>query len=77
MIGGSKLYRQALDQNLVDEMILTEIHHDFEGDASFPDWDDMRFIEVGRTVNPASAERTWGFDFVKYARVNVATNTAI
>lgn len=77
LIGGSKLYRQALDQNLVDEMILTEIHHDFEGDASFPDWDDMRFIEVGRTVNPASAERTWGFDFVKYARVNVATNTAI
>jgi dihydrofolate reductase len=77
LIGGSNLYQQALDQNLVDELILTEIHHDFEGDARFPDWDPVRFHEVSRTVNPATGERTWGFDFVKYARVNAATNTAI
>lgn len=77
LIGGSNLYQQAIDQNLVDELILTEIGHDFEGDAHFPDWDRTRFTEVARTVNPASAERTWGFDFVKYARANVATNTAI
>lgn len=77
LIGGSNLYQQAIDQNLVDELILTEIGHDFEGDACFPEWDRTRFTEVARTVNPASTERTWGFDFVKYARANVATNTAI
>jgi len=70
LIGGSNLYQQALNQNLVDELILTEIHHDFDGDASFPDWDRSRFGETDRIVNPATSERAWGFDFVKYAKVD-------
>ncbi|WP_246066251.1 dihydrofolate reductase [Limnobacter alexandrii] len=70
LIGGSNLYQQALDQNLVDELILTEIHQSFEGDASFPDWDRASFMETDRIVNPATPERAWGFDFVKYAKVN-------
>lgn len=70
LIGGSNLYQQALDQNLVDELILTEIHQSFEGDASFPDWERASFMETDRIVNPATPERAWGFDFVKYAKVN-------
>lgn len=70
LIGGSNLYQQALSQNLVDELILTEIHQNFEGDASFPDWNRASFQETDRIVNPATPERAWGFDFVKYARVN-------
>ena len=68
LIGGSNLYQQALEQNVVDELILTEIQKDFEGDASFPAWDHKRFIETDRIANPATPERAWGFDFVKYAR---------
>lgn len=70
LIGGSNLYEQALQQNLVDELILTEIQENFEGDASFPEWDRKRFIEMDRITNPATHERTWGFDFVKYAQAN-------
>lgn len=68
LIGGSNLYQQALEQNLVDELILTEIHQAFEGDAYFPNWDKNRFIEVERIQNSPTTERAWGFDFVKYAR---------
>lgn len=70
LIGGANLYEQALQQNWVDELILTEIHENFEGDASFPQWDRTRFTEIDRIANPATNERTWGFDFVKYAQVN-------
>lgn len=70
LIGGSNLYQQALDQNLVDELILTEIHQSFEGDASFPQWDRQLFREVERITNTATPERAWGFDFVKYAKVD-------
>lgn len=69
LIGGSNLYQQALDQDLVDELILTEIHQDFAGDASFPQWDHNHFTETDRITNPATNERAWGFDFVKYARI--------
>lgn len=68
LIGGSNLYEQALQQNLVDELILTEIQENFEGDASFPQWDRHRYTEVDRIANPATKDRAWGFDFVKYAR---------
>lgn len=69
LIGGSHVYQQALEQKLVDELILTEIHENFKGDAYFPEWDRKYFAEIDRISNPASAERAWGFDFVKYQRI--------
>lgn len=70
LIGGSQVYTQALDDGLVDELVLTEINHDFDGDAHFPDWDRQQFRETHRISNPATAERPWGFDFVQYATLN-------
>lgn len=70
LIGGANLYEQALQQNQVDELILTEIDNDFEGDASFPHWSKDRFQEVGREHNPPSDDRAWGFDFVQYRRID-------
>ncbi|MFN7506311.1 MAG: dihydrofolate reductase [Limnobacter sp.] len=55
---------------MVDELILTEIHKSFEGDASFPQWNRQQFKEVNRIANTATPERAWGFDFVKYAKVS-------
>jgi len=69
LIGGSQLYKQALEQDLVDELILTELAADFDGDAFLPEWDKKRFKEVHRSPNPATPDRDWGFDFVKYVRV--------
>lgn len=68
LIGGGNLYQQALAHNLVDELILTELQQDFDGDASFPEWDRDQFQEVERISNAATQERAWGFDFVKYTK---------
>ncbi|WP_370262587.1 dihydrofolate reductase [Limnobacter sp.] len=69
LIGGSNLYQQALQGQWVDELVITEIHHAFEGDAHFPTWSREQFKEIQRLPNPATAERAWTFDFVKYGRI--------
>lgn len=69
LIGGSNLYQQALELDLVDELVLTEIQYDFEGDAFFPPIDLTRFKEFERIHNPSTLDRPWGFDFARYVRI--------
>lgn len=40
IIGGAKVYEEAFRKNLVDEMILSYLPNNYEGDCSFPivDW---------------------------------------
>ena len=44
MIGGAQIYAEALP--LADELLLTEIDLEVEGDAFFPDWNRAAFEEV-------------------------------
>ncbi|MEQ1683581.1 MAG: dihydrofolate reductase [Burkholderiaceae bacterium] len=46
VIGGAQIYAQALP--LADELALTEIDADFDGDAFFPEWDRTRFEQISR-----------------------------
>jgi dihydrofolate reductase len=64
VIGGAQLYAQALP--LADELVLTEIGHDFEADTFFPRWDRSAFIEAGRTRHQADAG--WPYERVTYQR---------
>ena len=42
VIGGGQIYKVALENNLIDRIYLTRIHHTFDGDTFFPnlseDW---------------------------------------
>jgi dihydrofolate reductase len=46
IIGGGQIYKIALEQNLVDRIYLTRIHHTFAGDTFFPelnsDWEEIK-----------------------------------
>ena len=46
IIGGGQIYKIALEQNLVDRIYLTRIHHVFEGDTFFSelnsDWEEVK-----------------------------------
>jgi dihydrofolate reductase len=46
VIGGAEIYAAALP--LADELLLTEIERDVEGDTFFPDWDREAFEVVSR-----------------------------
>lgn len=59
IIGGGQIYQFTLDNNLVDRIYLTKIHHKFEGDTFFPelssDWKEVNrrdcFVDKNHTYN--------------------------
>jgi len=76
VIGGAQLYAEALPQ--ADELVLTEVQADYDGDAWFPDWPRLQFAEHSRQPQAAGAGTGAGtgadsggtpaFDFVVYRR---------
>ncbi|HSW08656.1 dihydrofolate reductase [Aquabacterium sp.] len=66
VIGGAALYAAALPR--VDELLLTELHADFDGDTRFPPWDRNAFVEQHREVHHAAAPNDFDFSFVRYRR---------
>ncbi|MFB6294445.1 MAG: dihydrofolate reductase [Candidatus Nanohaloarchaea archaeon] len=61
VIGGESIYRQFLEQDMLDEMIITEIPERPDGDTYFPEWDEDKWREVER-------EEREEIDIVTYRR---------
>jgi dihydrofolate reductase len=68
VIGGAELFEAALPH--ADELVLTAIDLDVDGDVYFPDWDASAFEEVAREPH-VSTDGT-ALAFVTYARRPVA-----
>lgn len=66
VIGGAQIYNEALP--LADEIILTEIDRDFEGDVHFPDFSRGEFAEVQRETLHAAPPNDFDISFVTYRR---------
>jgi dihydrofolate reductase len=66
VIGGEQVYRAALP--LADELQLTEVERDFEGDAHFPAFARGDFAEVARERHQAAPPNDFAFSFVTYRR---------
>jgi dihydrofolate reductase len=66
ILGGGEIYRQSMD--LADKMIITEVHHEFEGDTYFPDIDAETWKEVSREEHEADEKNKYDFAFVQYER---------
>ena len=64
VVGGAQLYASALPR--ADELVLTEIDADFDGDAFFPAWDRADFV-AGAREHHSTAQGT-RFSFVTYQR---------
>ena len=64
VIGGAQIYAAALP--FADELLLTEIDAEFDGDTLFPEFDRAVFEEVER--EPHRSEDGPPFAFVRYAR---------
>jgi dihydrofolate reductase len=67
VIGGAQIYAEALPQ--ADEIVLTEIDRDFEGDAFFPSMDRHQFRQVSREAHHAPEPNAFDYAFVVYRRV--------
>ncbi len=66
LIGGASLYEQTM--TVADALYITEIHHQFSGDAWFPAIDAENWKEVWREEHPADERNKFRYAFVKYLR---------
>ena len=64
VIGGAQLYREAIAA--ADELVLTEIDADIDGDAFFPPWSRDAFDETRRETHVSASGTT--FHFATYRR---------
>jgi dihydrofolate reductase len=66
VIGGAQIYREAM--NLVDQLDITEVHHNFEADVFFPEIDRSVWKETRRERFEADAKNPYPYSFVSYQR---------
>lgn len=66
ILGGGEIYRQAID--IADQLIITEVHATFTGDAFFPPIDARQWREAKRQDHAADAENPYAYSFVTWQR---------
>lgn len=66
VIGGGEIYREALPA--ADVIYLTEVHHRFEGDASFPPLNPAEWREESRERHEADEQHAYPYSFVTLRR---------
>jgi len=64
--GGASVYKQFLP--LANRLYLTFIHHNFEGDSFFPEFDRNEWQEVKRMDNKADENNPFDYSFVVFEK---------
>jgi len=70
VIGGASFYAQLLPR--AQRLYITEIHHDFPGDAYFPAWQPEEWREIARDEHAADADNIYPYSFVTLERRKMA-----
>lgn len=65
IVGGEQIYRLALP--LADQVYLTRIHHEFEGDRHFPEMGDD-WVETESISHPTDEKHEYAFTFKTYEK---------
>ncbi|GGG48690.1 dihydrofolate reductase [Hymenobacter glacieicola] len=66
VIGGGEIYRQALPA--ADVVYLTEVHHSFAGDVTFPELNPADWREESRERHEPDDKHAYAFSFVTLRR---------
>lgn len=69
IIGGGQIYREALDKDLVDEMLVTHIDQDFEGDTWFPEIDTNKWSKKEIFSFIKDEKNAYNFKVFQYSRI--------
>ncbi len=64
--GGATIYKQAFEMDIIDEMIITEVHEEFEADAFFPNIDLSKWEELSRDKHFTDEKNKYNYSFVTY-----------
>jgi len=66
IIGGASVYKQALP--LANELYITRVHADLDGDTRFPEIDYTEWIETFREEHKADESNQYDYTFINYKR---------
>lgn len=69
IIGGGQIYAHSLAHNLCDELYITFIDHEFEGDTYFPEIDENTWKKELILHHPIDEKNHYLFDVYKYTRI--------
>ena len=67
IIGGGEIYKQSM--SVADEIELTRVHADFDGDTFFPEINPHQWKEVFREDHPADERHAYAFTFLRYQKI--------
>lgn len=66
LIGGASLYHQSLSR--ATQLYITQIHHRFDGDTWFPDFDESEWRVESREDCDADPGNAYAYSFIKFVR---------
>lgn len=66
LIGGASLYQQSLAR--ATDLYITRIHHCFDGDTWFPDFDESEWKIVNREYFEADHSNPYAYSLIKFVR---------
>lgn len=70
VIGGEKVFNDAI--SFADEMILTHVHGEFEGDTYFPKFDKMEWKKTVLMTHGADQDNSHPFEIVRWEKRGIA-----
>lgn len=68
IIGGAQIYKEAMKKNLVDQLDITHVHHDFDADVFFPSIDLGVWKEVSREHFSMNEKNLYNYSFISFKR---------
>ena len=68
VIGGGQIYKYAIENDLVDEMLITFIDHAFEGDTYFPEFDESLWESEIIMTSEIDEKNPYSFTVKKFTR---------
>ena len=69
IIGGAQIYSQTIASNLVDQLDITKVHHEFEADVYFPEIDSEIWSQISREDFDADEKNIYNYSFISYKKV--------
>jgi dihydrofolate reductase len=66
IVGGGEIYKLAMPY--INRMELTIVHHDFEGDTYFPEFNYANWKEVASELHEADERHAYAFSFLTLER---------
>lgn len=69
IIGGGQIYKQCLDNNLIDKMVITWVDAELDADVFFPEVDESIWKKSKSETNNPDEKNPYGYTFTEYVKV--------